>query len=742
MRISCIPVQGGFPVRIEIGNAYPGATGGHLEFDLTFEALPNDDCDSSTPIASSPFAEDASTCAATTDQPEPSISCPYPNRTHSVWYAYTPPSGGRMDISATSPDYAPVLAVFKGSCSSLQEIACSDPGDPIVCLSVERDVPILIEVADASSPGTGGRLHLDVSFVPDLVLFWETDADVLKDRLVVGPVPAVIAQSLQASVHFTALPGKVPPTIRQNESIGYYESFNLTDGTNTLSMPDGVVLTTGILRRARAARADAITCANQLTDFQLTATNELDGSALIRGLYATPPNSQDAIELRLGFGIDAMIAGVRLHVILASEEFPEWAPHAPMPADKGQQQAFGCYPDTFGAFLDRDNFAFVKDDQSRNVLLNVAQQVIRLNNNISQGQDHAVGPKNCGSPLDPAKYRNVSYDVEYDGFSAQEIAPGVWQALACDAFVRGGTALHELQLVLSDVGPPETGDGFLDTAAFLSLEFLQCHCPPEDADGDRDVDLADFIEFQACYNGPNQPWSPPPAVQFACSCFDHDDDGDVDLTDFSNYFQPCYNGPNRPPACATQWCQELLENGGRAETGSLVVFDLSSPHADTAVRAGEPVVWSVSVRATGTNAGLAAYVFDVEIRRDADTGNLAKVWMRTPTLPAPLSDDSSIWRQRGPNLAAPGRIEGAGDAIAPPWGAPGGKATAGLSASVIATGSIDTADLTPGHYVLILHPCSASVLRQDWSAIRGGDNFAEHAEVAAGVARIGFDIRH
>jgi outer membrane protein assembly factor BamB len=66
---------------------------------------------------------------------------------------------------------------------------------------------------------------------------------------------------------------------------------------------------------------------------------------------------------------------------------------------------------------------------------------------------------------------------------------------------------------------------------------------PGDADGDADVDLADFTHFQSCFNGPNRP-----AAQAACTDADFDTDQDVDLNDFL-VFQGCFNGPNRPAAC-------------------------------------------------------------------------------------------------------------------------------------------------------------------------------------------------
>jgi hypothetical protein len=63
-----------------------------------------------------------------------------------------------------------------------------------------------------------------------------------------------------------------------------------------------------------------------------------------------------------------------------------------------------------------------------------------------------------------------------------------------------------------------------------------------DFDADFDVDLGDFIFFQACFNGPNRP-----AGMVECSPADFNGDLDVDLGDFAA-FQACFNGPNRVPS--------------------------------------------------------------------------------------------------------------------------------------------------------------------------------------------------
>jgi uncharacterized lipoprotein YddW (UPF0748 family) len=103
-----------------------------------------------------------------------------------------------------------------------------------------------------------------------------------------------------------------------------------------------------------------------------------------------------------------------------------------------------------------------------------------------------------------------------------------------------GAAVGRWNVVVATCAQTTATDAFMVRPA--------CGATPADADTDGDVDLGDFLVFQACFNGPNRPWTAPPEGSSVCGCFDSDGDGDVDIADFL-VFQACFNGPNRSPAC-------------------------------------------------------------------------------------------------------------------------------------------------------------------------------------------------
>ncbi|MGB9626000.1 MAG: right-handed parallel beta-helix repeat-containing protein, partial [Phycisphaerae bacterium] len=86
-----------------------------------------------------------------------------------------------------------------------------------------------------------------------------------------------------------------------------------------------------------------------------------------------------------------------------------------------------------------------------------------------------------------------------------------------------------------DVVVTTCADGTLTSGFTVSM----CFAPPQDADGDGDVDLGDFGIFQDCFNGPNRSYK---LDEAACYCMDADHDADIDVADFL-VFQSCFNGP-------------------------------------------------------------------------------------------------------------------------------------------------------------------------------------------------------
>lgn len=92
------------------------------------------------------------------------------------------------------------------------------------------------------------------------------------------------------------------------------------------------------------------------------------------------------------------------------------------------------------------------------------------------------------------------------------------------------------------------GDGGVYQGNFTSCEFVVCQRNPyADRDGDGDVDMDDFAEFQLCYSGP----TPAGPLDPACKIFDRPEpgfpsgDNDVDSDDLAQFTQ-CLSGPKVP----------------------------------------------------------------------------------------------------------------------------------------------------------------------------------------------------
>jgi hypothetical protein len=76
----------------------------------------------------------------------------------------------------------------------------------------------------------------------------------------------------------------------------------------------------------------------------------------------------------------------------------------------------------------------------------------------------------------------------------------------------------------------------LNQSVSMDLLLIGCNDPFADADGDGDVDQADFATFQACYTSVGGTYAA------GCDCFDRDGDNDIDSDDLGD-FEACASGP-------------------------------------------------------------------------------------------------------------------------------------------------------------------------------------------------------
>lgn len=86
----------------------------------------NDQCSTPIPIFSSTYTNTQSTANATsTGDPSPSCVTGFGN---GVWYQFTPQSNGQLVADTIGSDFDTGLAIYTGTCSSLNLVACDDDG--------------------------------------------------------------------------------------------------------------------------------------------------------------------------------------------------------------------------------------------------------------------------------------------------------------------------------------------------------------------------------------------------------------------------------------------------------------------------------------------------------------------------------------------------------------------------------------------------------------------------------------
>ncbi|RUL86751.1 DUF4394 domain-containing protein [Tautonia sociabilis] len=195
---------------------------------------------------------------------------------------------------------------------------------------------------------------------------------------------------------------------------GYSSGFSLTDGTSSVAIPAGIVLTSGSSRFASEPNASPTRGAslNRPGDSAVTDLISLD--------------THDANSLTIRFTADPGILSVQFQLVFASEEFFEYV-------NRGVN-------DTFAAFL--DGVQISTDRLGRP--LTVDNNFFLLNNSGNTTDPNTAGT----TPV------NFAFQTQYDGLTP---------LLVTEAALNPNVAVHTLTLTIADAG-----DGVLDSAVFLS----------------------------------------------------------------------------------------------------------------------------------------------------------------------------------------------------------------------------------------------------------------------------------
>lgn len=101
----------------------------NLRSAIDFNTVANDWCTTATDInvaAYNPAPFSTSGYVEVPDEPQESCEANGVGVSHTVWYRFTPPCTGTIDINTTGSNYDTVLAVFRGTCRSPIAVACND----------------------------------------------------------------------------------------------------------------------------------------------------------------------------------------------------------------------------------------------------------------------------------------------------------------------------------------------------------------------------------------------------------------------------------------------------------------------------------------------------------------------------------------------------------------------------------------------------------------------------------------
>lgn len=166
------------------GTPDPGYGGSGTEFVMDNASLiadtgpppPNDLCSGAIVVSSDPYTNIQSTLGATSAG-DPTPTC-ISNFANGVWYQYTPPASGQLEVNVAGSGFAAGVAVYTGSCGSLTQAACNENA-----MTMPVTGGTIYYILAGASENLAGNLVFELSF----------------SSVVAGP-PVILTPPVNASV--------------------------------------------------------------------------------------------------------------------------------------------------------------------------------------------------------------------------------------------------------------------------------------------------------------------------------------------------------------------------------------------------------------------------------------------------------------------------------------------------------------------------------------------------------------
>ena len=251
----------------------------------------NDDFNSAVVIGTTPYTDTQDTTQATTVVDDPAcVNCGTGNgvNSHSVWYRFTAPGDGSMQLDTSGSNYDTVLAVWRGTRGALTQVACDDDGGAnltsVANFNVTGGTIYYVEVTSYAAT-VGGNLQLHVTYAATKLLYLHRTAtsvttvnglatNQIMDRRVPTATTTTNVSFNNAATYFYLYPGLTGGLSLQGAITVSVYLDGAPNGSSNVTMnlvdlaPGGATVTIGtrtwaVARRAHAWYYFALTGINQ-----------------------------------------------------------------------------------------------------------------------------------------------------------------------------------------------------------------------------------------------------------------------------------------------------------------------------------------------------------------------------------------------------------------------------------------------------------------------------------------------